>query len=296
VGRFFAVDPLAKKYPHNSPYAFSENNVIAFVELEGLEKATPEMTQRAIIAILIFRNNGKKGKWSNISRNDFANSLLKIVRNSNLVHQQNTNLCGNAVVVKAMIDYDPESFVNLAIGLFEDGEAESLSFFHENLYANEDLYGNTPTNNLDNASYVIMPSMRHSYNLSDYDPTTDTGLAGVTYPGDIPDIATNFANMKDVSWDYTHDVAGLNKALNDGATIIALFDIEMLKNGVPDNNILRRTFGSHYVIINSISQNGQNITVNYWNYGDTSASQSQETLTKAKYDEAIKNYIILNSD
>jgi hypothetical protein len=70
----------------------------------------------------------------------------------------------------------------------------------------------------------------------------------------------------------------------------------MLKNGVPDKKILRRTFGSHYVIINSISQNGQNITVNYWNYGDTSASQTQKTLTKAKYDEAIKNYIILNSD
>jgi RHS repeat-associated protein len=38
LGRFFAVDPLAGKYPHNSPYAFSENDVIACIELEGLEK------------------------------------------------------------------------------------------------------------------------------------------------------------------------------------------------------------------------------------------------------------------
>jgi RHS repeat-associated protein len=37
LGRFFAVDPLAPKYPHNSPYAFSENRVIDAVELEGLE-------------------------------------------------------------------------------------------------------------------------------------------------------------------------------------------------------------------------------------------------------------------
>ncbi len=37
IGRFFAVDPLAPKYPHNSPYAFSENRVIDGVELEGLE-------------------------------------------------------------------------------------------------------------------------------------------------------------------------------------------------------------------------------------------------------------------
>ena len=37
LGRFFAVDPLAPQYPHNSPYAFSENRVIDGVELEGLE-------------------------------------------------------------------------------------------------------------------------------------------------------------------------------------------------------------------------------------------------------------------
>ena len=47
VGRFFAVDPLAPKYPWNSVYAFSENKVIAWVELEGLESApsTGENTQ-----------------------------------------------------------------------------------------------------------------------------------------------------------------------------------------------------------------------------------------------------------
>ena len=28
MGRFFAVDPLARSYPWNSPYAFSENRVI----------------------------------------------------------------------------------------------------------------------------------------------------------------------------------------------------------------------------------------------------------------------------
>ncbi len=31
------VDPLAPSYPHNSPYAFSENRVIDMIELEGLE-------------------------------------------------------------------------------------------------------------------------------------------------------------------------------------------------------------------------------------------------------------------
>lgn len=40
VGRFFARDPLSVKYPHNSPYAFSENRVIDGIELEGMEYQT----------------------------------------------------------------------------------------------------------------------------------------------------------------------------------------------------------------------------------------------------------------
>lgn len=40
IGRFFAVDPLAKSFPWNSPYAFSENRVIDAIELEGLEKVS----------------------------------------------------------------------------------------------------------------------------------------------------------------------------------------------------------------------------------------------------------------
>ncbi len=38
LGRFIRVDPLVSKFPWNSPYAFSENNAIAYVELEGLER------------------------------------------------------------------------------------------------------------------------------------------------------------------------------------------------------------------------------------------------------------------
>ncbi len=38
IGRFFAVDPLTKKYPWYTPYSFSGNKVIHAVELEGLEE------------------------------------------------------------------------------------------------------------------------------------------------------------------------------------------------------------------------------------------------------------------
>lgn len=37
IGRFVSIDPLAEDYVHNSTYAFAENKVIKYNELEGLE-------------------------------------------------------------------------------------------------------------------------------------------------------------------------------------------------------------------------------------------------------------------
>jgi RHS repeat-associated protein len=39
IGRFIEIDPLSEEYVYNSTYAFSENKVIAHIELEGLESA-----------------------------------------------------------------------------------------------------------------------------------------------------------------------------------------------------------------------------------------------------------------
>ena len=38
IGRFWSVDPLAGKFPWNSPYAFAVNSPVGYMEFEGLEK------------------------------------------------------------------------------------------------------------------------------------------------------------------------------------------------------------------------------------------------------------------
>jgi len=65
IGRFFAVDPLAPKYPHNSPYAFSENRVIDMVELEGLEAAASGANSSTNATVIY--NNGYR-----------ANNVIKL--------------------------------------------------------------------------------------------------------------------------------------------------------------------------------------------------------------------------
>ena len=59
IGRFWSVDPLAGKFPWNSPYAFAENRVVDGSELEGLEWAPnkPLHTTQENISIRIVSAN-----------------------------------------------------------------------------------------------------------------------------------------------------------------------------------------------------------------------------------------------
>jgi RHS repeat-associated protein len=89
VGRFFAVDPLFKTYPHNSTYAFSENRVIDSGELEGLEryysadgkllgKYGTSKEMRIVKQIFLDALNNKKIKIESILKSPPNNNTISI--------------------------------------------------------------------------------------------------------------------------------------------------------------------------------------------------------------------------
>ncbi len=73
LGRFFAIDPLAKKYPWNSPYAFSENRVIDGIEMEGLEVTLVHADARAS---LLFTGSVAVGAYVDTSGKDWDFGLF----------------------------------------------------------------------------------------------------------------------------------------------------------------------------------------------------------------------------
>jgi hypothetical protein len=88
IGRFFAVDPLYKAFPWNSPYAFSENRVIDAIELEGGEKLkiaingepTPDKSGTAKISITLdymVVTSGRGAVSDNINPTAFHNIFSK---------------------------------------------------------------------------------------------------------------------------------------------------------------------------------------------------------------------------
>ena len=87
LGRFFNIDPLAKKYQYNSTYAFSENRVVDARELEGLEKVQiNEGTKNLIIAVKGYQNgNPDPGKTQTkfYEKDSFVASLKNTFGNRN---------------------------------------------------------------------------------------------------------------------------------------------------------------------------------------------------------------------
>jgi RHS repeat-associated protein len=89
LGRFFAVDPLTKAYPWNSTYAFSENSLIAFIELEGLEKL--ELFEQVTTELdgdiqKAWDDSFGHGKKKNKTRENGA-CLIKITTNEKVEYQ-----------------------------------------------------------------------------------------------------------------------------------------------------------------------------------------------------------------
>jgi len=76
--RFFSVDPLAARFPWNSPYAFSENRLIDGFELEGLEfiPAKGNTPGRMMMRAFAYTAKDVQDKWNNSRAGRFTNGLI----------------------------------------------------------------------------------------------------------------------------------------------------------------------------------------------------------------------------
>jgi RHS repeat-associated protein len=280
LGRFFAVDPIAAKFPYNSPFAFSENQVIAFVELEGLEKATPEQQKNANDKIEAFSNdNSTTTVWENIDKASFVSSLQNMVNNPSGVEQANTNLCGIATACKAGIEYNPEAFVEMALTLYQTGEYTSNGQTYK---ANSGLFDNGVSNGLDAASFVIMTTLRHSLNsVLSYDPTNDNGTSGFTWPSDVDNVLIKGMSMRkttNTDWESKPVsgnllVGGITKAVDAGHVVILTVNTSHFM-GKSSSSVIP----DHYIQITGITERSDGtIDVGWWSWG---GNQSTINMTK----------------
>ncbi len=143
LGRFFSVDPLAAKYPHNSVYAFSENMIMHAIELEGLEaiklsdgsdlETGPSLIEKQVE---IFEKSGKADEgiwvtsWADGSAGMMPINVTSFAYSPNIntkseTHKQET---GKTEPESGVGVYAPKFTANLSAGAGVSGKIGGIGF------------------------------------------------------------------------------------------------------------------------------------------------------------------------
>jgi RHS repeat-associated protein len=228
VGRFFAVDPLFREYPHNSPYAFSENRVIDMIELEGLEAASTEDKNKAVQQVDDFVANkdvGDSSFFKNITKDEFANSLYDLI-NSPDRNMQCENTCGiSAVAGQGSFEYFPQNITKTLIELYANGE----SSLGEIPLTSDGIQNIKPAKGQNAVDVILAASLRNSLNqFLSFDPAADSGLNGFTWPVDITNIAKNMGFKNISAGAFNVDKA--NEYAGKHGLVIILYDSKKIQD------------------------------------------------------------------
>ena len=195
LGRFQMVDPLAAKYPWNSPYAFSENRLIDGVELEGLEFT----------------------KY--LDRNSVRERVLHLSENPEQINQGGAGTCTIAAVTYLWIKRNSNEFVNASMELYDKGSVEVNDYninpdahlFDVDPNDNEDIYWGTGSRY--QADWMITSSIQDAQNwYIDFDGVSSDEMGAGNYLEDATELMEKLVGYKNVRWTkYQRGFVGLFK-------------------------------------------------------------------------------------
>jgi RHS repeat-associated protein len=173
VGRFFAVDPLTHKYPHYTPYSFSGNKVIQFVELEGLEEGVSgSLSANANVSVSV--TLGAKNK-SNF-RFGFGGSIMANISYNAAAAQVSFN--GSLMYTNGGLTASGGNSSSLSNGMFESifSPAVTIGALEKNtpLTSVNYLHGNATTALQNTMKYSFMWALNYHNGTDNRDQRTAT--------------------------------------------------------------------------------------------------------------------------
>ena len=165
VGKFLSVDPLMKDYPWYTPYQFSGNNPILFIDLDGLEPATTQQKSKAItlvndyltksITFRAFRSVTKQGVVDDLKRQIYSPEKSVIPVGGGLY-------CGLYAFAYAYTYYDPETFTKGVLDLVQEGKTVTAN--GKEIKASQALRDFKIDGNF--SSFIFSAAIRETYNFN----------------------------------------------------------------------------------------------------------------------------------
>jgi len=103
----------------------------------------------------------------------------ELIKNPNLLDQIDTNLCGIVAPLKIIIEKRPKSFRTLVNQITNNKPAFGI-------FPNKPIINNSTPKHFNPLDYLIFSSLRSTLNIFlGYNPITDKGYHGFTWPGDV---------------------------------------------------------------------------------------------------------------
>lgn len=264
LGRFWSVDPLFRKYPWNSPYAFSENRVISAIELEGLEahdlnggtgsvnhaagEQGPQPMSGTVNGPYVDGATANKAALSGAPINypemsittSPSSALSDRAANPSLINQGRTSLCGPTTIAQAMARHNPDGYKALV-----------KTFYQLNLGGNDarDKMGMKSM-----SDWYMLTGLKNVTSPLPYGNQTNSGglegLQGMTLPSQMQAMA-NLVGLK--TYGNTLSVlpgvgnvdnffANLDAQAIAGKTVILLINSDVINGNAQSNT------PNHYII------------------------------------------------
>jgi RHS repeat-associated protein len=303
LGRFLSVDPLTSSYPWNSTYVFAENNPIRFIDLDGLEKANPEMFTLAIVQINTLRAEiaSDPSKNNTVINGVTMEQVLSQLEaqivfaqggHSNALTNYMGYYCGKSAAQNDLMLYNPMGYVALMTDLFSTGSAKyggtgmelnvpadlRTGLSGEQVPAVDQVFGKTLTASMLGKTFarkMLNGILKDEGNTIPFEYKLMLGALGmdVTKSG----FYKNF-EMKDLQ--------AIESAVNNDYLPI-VFDNHGISGSGADKG-KSGVFGIHFISIHSMEIDGNNVNYSFWEYGNLRSN----TISTGDFLKNMKGYWI----
>ena len=307
IGKFLSVDPLAGSYPWYTPYQFSGNSPIRFIDLDGLEEADPQQIKAA-------EQYWKKTKlnqsefFPNITPkqiNDQVHSRIRSLGEN--INQGKFFLCGPAAASHIAASHDPRGYVQTVFDLYMKGFANGKA-----VKGNAPIYNAQPdkNGNIDGIAavdWILMHSLRYSENSIDwggYDPHSKDDFNKMTLKSEFDDLVNRLGSnvsfpTSNKSISSARDLNALSDWIGEGKRAVLFINSRAYRgqdSGTGLDGWVSRNYGRHFVVLKGITQSESgSVTLNYWDYGNrglkTKSFESFEDFQSSTF-----NYWLINND
>jgi RHS repeat-associated protein len=322
--RFLSVDPLYQSYPWNSTYAFAEDNPIRFIDLDGLEKANPEIFDLAILAIAQARLD--------IVDTDSNKSVIKDVGMVTILTELENQVtaamtkgcsdvktnymgyyCGKSALHNLMILYNPLGYVTFMVDLCKNGKAtfgdggltisvpEELSI--EGLQYEDGNHYSDPS--LENREVIAASEI---FGKSINSSTQDKSLVRKIVQGIDPHQLNDEGNTIPFEYKRLLGATGMKTRYASFYCNYGKKDIERIKKAIDDNYIPvifenhgityeghntantgdSGKFGIHFVTLHALEIEGDSVKFQFFEYGELKT----RTKTIEEFAAGMKGYWI----